>query len=162
MIGNSSWGDYPDASLNTYDDADWRILDLPHDWSIEGTLDPENPMGNDGGYFPAGMGWYRKSFEIPSKHKGKKVGIYFEGVYMNSEVFINGKSVGIRPYGYSSFYYDLTPYLRYDDKNIIAVRVDNSQRKLSLVHRYRYLSACVADSDECCSYRALGDSYNYS
>lgn len=122
-------GDYPDASLNTYDDADWRILDLPHDWSIEGTLDPENPMGNDGGYFPAGMGWYRKSFEIPSKHKGKKVGIYFEGVYMNSEVFINGKSVGIRPYGYSSFYYDLTPYLRYDDKNIIAVRVDNSQQK---------------------------------
>ena len=122
-------GDYPDASLNTYDDADWRILDLPHDWSIEGTLDPENPMGNDGGYFPAGTGWYRKSFEIPSKHKGKKVGIYFEGVYMNSEVFINGKSVGIRPYGYSSFYYDLTPYLRYDDKNIIAVRVDNSQQK---------------------------------
>ncbi len=122
-------GDYPDASLNTYDDADWRILDLPHDWSIEGTLDPENPMGNDGGYFPAGTGWYRKSFEIASKHKGKKVGIYFEGVYMNSEVFINGKSVGIRPYGYSSFYYDLTPYLRYDDKNIIAVRVDNSQQK---------------------------------
>ena len=114
-------GDYPDASLNTYDDADWRILDLPHDWSIEGTLDPENPMGNDGGYFPAGTGWYRKSFEIPSKHKGKKVGIYFEGVYMNSEVFINGKSVGIRPYGYSSFYYDLTPYLRYDDKNIICL-----------------------------------------
>lgn len=96
-------GDYPDASLNTYDDADWRILDLPHDWSIEGTLDPENPMGNDGGYFPAGTGWYRKSFEIASKHKGKKVGIYFEGVYMNSEVFINGKSVGVRPYGYSSF-----------------------------------------------------------
>lgn len=122
-------GDYPDASLNTYDDADWRILDLPHDWSIEGTLDPENPMGNDGGYFPAGTGWYRKSFEISSKYRGKKVGIYFEGVYMNSEVFVNGKSIGIRPYGYSSFYYDLTPYLRYDDKNIIAVRVDNSQQK---------------------------------
>ena len=86
-------------------------------------------MGNDGGYFPAGTGWYRKSFEISSKYRGKKVGIYFEGVYMNSEVFVNGKSIGIRPYGYSSFYYDLTPYLRYDDKNIIAVRVDNSQQK---------------------------------
>lgn len=122
-------GDYPDASSNTYNDADWRILDLPHDWSIEGNLDPENPMGNDGGYFPAGTGWYRKSFELPSKCKDKKVGIYFEGVYMNSEVFINGKSVGIRPYGYSSFYYDLTPYLRYDGKNVIAVRVDNSQQK---------------------------------
>lgn len=122
-------GDYPDASLNTYDDTDWRVLDLPHDWSIEGTLDPENPMGNDGGYFPAGTGWYRKSFEIPSNYKDKKVGIYFEGVYMNSEVFINGKSVGIRPYGYSSFYYDLTPYLHYGDKNVIAVRVNNSQQK---------------------------------
>lgn len=122
-------GDYPDASLNTYNDAGWRLLDLPHDWSIEGEINPENPMGNDGGYFPAGIAWYRKSFELPSKYKDKKVGIYFEGVYMNAEVFINGKSMGIRPYGYSSFFYDLTPYLRYDDKNTIAVRVDNSQQK---------------------------------
>lgn len=122
-------GDYPDASLNTYNDADWRLLDLPHDWSIEGEINPENPMGNDGGYFPAGIAWYRKSFELPSKYKDKKVGIYFEGVYMNAEVFINGKSMGIRPYGYSSFFHDLTPYLRYDDKNTIAVRVDNSQQK---------------------------------
>ena len=62
MIGNSSWG-LSDASLNTYDDADWRILDLPHDLEYRELLIRKNPMGNDGGYFPAGTGWYRKSFE---------------------------------------------------------------------------------------------------
>lgn len=122
-------GDYSDASSIHYNDNDWRTLDLPHDWSIEDRTDPANPMGNDGGYFPAGIGWYRKSFELPSTYKDKKVGIYFEGVYMNAEVFVNGKSVGMHPYGYSSFYYDLTSYLRYGEKNIIAVRVDNSQQK---------------------------------
>ena len=122
-------GDDPDASADHYNDAGWRVLDLPHDWSIEGTVDPSHAMGNDGGYFPDGIGWYRKSFHLPSEWKDKKVGIYFEGVYMNSEVFINGQSVGVRPYGYSSFYYDLTPYLRPDGKNILAVRVDNSQQK---------------------------------
>lgn len=122
-------GDYSDASSIHYNDNDWRTLDLPHDWSIEDRTDSANPMGNDGGYFPAGIGWYRKSFELPSTYKDKKVGIYFEGVYMNAEVFVNGKSVGMHPYGYSSFYYDLTSYLRYGEKNIIAVRVDNSQQK---------------------------------
>jgi beta-galactosidase len=116
------------AEQSSFDDSKWRILDLPHDWSIEGAVSPKNPTGGGGGYFPGGIGWYRKTFDIPNKWKGKKVSIYFEGVYMNSEVFINGKSLGIYPYGYSSFSYDLSPYLNFDKPNVIAVRVDNSQQ----------------------------------
>jgi beta-galactosidase len=106
-------------------------VDLPHDWSIEGKTDAKNPSGNDGGYFPTGIGWYRKTFKFPSLLQQKKIGIYFEGVYMNAEVYINGKSLGIRPYGYSAFYYDLSPYLNFDKENIIAVRVDNSRQRNS-------------------------------
>ncbi len=124
-------GDFPEASSSDFNDESWRNLDLPHDWSIEGEIDPEHPTGNDGGYFPAGMGWYRKTFQAPSEWQDKLVSIYFEGVYMNAEVFINGKSLGTRPYGYSSFYHDLTPYLNYNGENIIAVKVDNSQQKNS-------------------------------
>ena len=122
-------GDSPAASAVNFDDKSWRNLDLPHDWSIEGTPNPNNPTGNDGGYFPAGTGWYRKTFTVPAPWKGKRVSIYFEGVYMNSEVFINGKSLGVHPYGYTSFSYDLTPYLILNKENILAVRVDNSQQK---------------------------------
>ncbi|OFY69781.1 MAG: beta-galactosidase [Bacteroidetes bacterium RBG_13_42_15] len=122
-------GDSPSASTIDFDDKSWRTLDLPHDWSIEGTVDKNNPMGNDGGYFPAGIGWYRKTFTVPESWKGKHVSIYFEGVYMNSEVFINGKSLGIYPYGYSSFSYDLTPYLKFNDENVLSVLVDNSKQK---------------------------------
>lgn len=122
-------GDHPAATANDFNDKNWRDLDLPHDWSIEGKLNAENPTGNDGGYFPAGIGWYRKKFTVPATGKGKRMYIYFEGVYMNSEVFINGRSLGIRPYGYSSFYYDLTPHLDYDKENVVSVRVDNSQQK---------------------------------
>ncbi len=121
-------GDFPSASKIDFDDNGWRNINLPHDWSIEGSIDKNNPTGQAGGYFPAGIGWYRKSFIVPSSWQGKKVSIYFEGVYMNSEVFINGKSLGVHPYGYTSFYYDLTPFLNYNEENIIAVRVDNSQQ----------------------------------
>ncbi len=121
-------GDNLDASTVEFNDDDWRGLDLPHDWSIEGKIAVDNPMGVAGGYFPSGIGWYRKSFNVPAEWKNKCVSIYFEGVYMNSEVFINGKSLGVWPYGYTSFFYDLTPYLKYDDTNIIAVKVDNSQQ----------------------------------
>lgn len=122
-------GDFPEAQTAAYDDSDWRTLDLPHDWSIEGAVKADNPAGNDGGYFPTGMGWYRKAFEVPAEWQGKKIGIYFEGVYMNSEVFVNGKSVGKYPYGYSSFHYDLTPFVQAGKRNHIAVRVDNSRQK---------------------------------
>ena len=121
-------GDAPDAKSNNFNDESWRKLDLPHDWSIEGKVNPKNPTGGGGGYFPAGIGWYRKTFQASDAWKANKIAIYFEGVYMNSEVFINGKSLGVYPYGYSSFSYDLTPYLHFGKENVIAVRVDNSQQ----------------------------------
>lgn len=122
-------GDNNAMSKINFDDTNWKSLDLPHDWSIEGDFSPNNPAGNDGAYLPTGIGWYRKKFEIPKDSKNKVIIINFEGVYMNSEVFINGKSLGIYPYGYSSFSYELTPYLNYEKENIIAVRVDNSKQK---------------------------------
>lgn len=124
-------GDHQNASATGFNDGNWRTLDLPHDWSIEGKIDSTNPSGGDGGYFPTGIAWYRKTFRLGQLLQQKKVGIYFEGVYMNAEVYINGKSLGTRPYGYSAFYYDLTPYLAFGKENTIAVRVDNSQQKNS-------------------------------
>ena len=121
-------GDASEAKANDFNDQSWRKLDLPHDWSIEGKINPKNATGAGGGYFPSGIGWYRKTFLVPDSWKAKKIAIYFEGVYMNSEVFINGKSLGVYPYGYSSFSYDLTPYLIFGKENVIAVRVDNSQQ----------------------------------
>ncbi|HEY6956498.1 MAG TPA: glycoside hydrolase family 2 TIM barrel-domain containing protein [Flavisolibacter sp.] len=121
-----SVGSFSDASAN---DASWRTLNLPHDWSVEGKFDKNAPAGTGGGALPGGLGWYRKTFTIPATQKGKAIFIEFDGVYRNSEVFINGHSLGIRPYGYSSFQYDLTPYLNYgNDKNVIAVKVDNSRQ----------------------------------
>lgn len=122
-------GDYAGASEAVFDDSEWRTLNLPHDWSIEGITRPDAPSGNDGGYFPTGTGWYRKYFTIPADYRGKKVGMYFEGVYMNAEIFINGTSLGIWPYGYSPFFHDLTPYIKFGEENTIAVRVDNSMQK---------------------------------
>lgn len=117
---------YSDVNVS---DASWRTLNLPHDWSIEGKFDPSNPAGTGGGALPGGIGWYRKTFTIPASQKDKSVFIEFDGVYRNSEVFINGYSLGIRPYGYSSFHYDLTPYLKFgNEKNIVAVKVDNSKQ----------------------------------
>ena len=121
-------GDDPKAGTSDFKDNTWRNVVLPHDWSIEGNFSPVNPMGKDGGYLPAGIGWYRKTFTVPADWKGKSISVYFGGVYMSSEVFINGKSLGVYPYGYSSFSYDLTPYLTYGKENTIAVRVDNSKQ----------------------------------
>jgi beta-galactosidase len=133
QLFDSDWkfflGDIQEASEINFDDKNWRNLDLPHDWSIEGKPDPINPTGRDGGYFPAGEGWYRKTFTIPASWKGKCISIYFEGVYMNSEVFINGKSLGIHPYGYTSFRYDLTSDLAFGSENVLSVKVDNSKQK---------------------------------
>jgi beta-galactosidase len=110
-------------------DAAWRTLNLPHDWSIEGSFSKEAPAGTGGGALPGGVGWYRKTFTLPLSQKGKQVLIEFDGVYRNSEVFVNGHSLGVRPYGFSSFQYDLTPYLNFGkEKNVIAVKVDNSKQ----------------------------------
>jgi beta-galactosidase len=112
-----------------YNDKWWRLLDLPHDWSIEGQFSKNAPAGTGGGALPGGIGWYRKSFTLPVSERGKQLFIDFDGVYRNSEVFINGHSLGVRPYGYSSFQYELTPYVKYgNQENVIAVKVDNSKQ----------------------------------
>jgi beta-galactosidase len=110
-------------------DSPWRTLDLPHDWSIEGKFSKDNPASPGGGALPGGIGWYRKTFSLPASAKDKFVFIDFDGVYRNCEVWINGQYLGIRPYGYSSFRYELTPFLKHGkEKNVLAVKVDNSQQ----------------------------------
>lgn len=153
QLFNDHWkffpGDTAAARGADYNDTHWREVELPHDWSIEGRISPKSPTAGGGGYFPAGIGWYRKTFSIPEAWKTKKVSVYFEGVYMNSEVFVNGKSLGVYPYGYSSFSYDLTPYLMFDRENVIAVRVDNSQHVNSRWYSgsgiYRHVWMMVTD-----------------
>ena len=130
---NKDWkfylGESANASDLTFDDKDWRKLDLPHDWSLEWKFDENNPAGTGGGALPGGIGWYRKTFAIPASSKDKNVFIDFDGSYRNTEVWINGHTLGKRPNGYISFRYDLTPYLNYGgEKNTIAVRVDNGQQ----------------------------------
>jgi beta-galactosidase len=120
-------GDQSGAENPAFDDHTWRVLDVPHDWSIEGTFDKDAPTGGGGGYLPTGIGWYRKQFVLPKAARGQQVSIQFDGVYMNSDVWINGHHLGHRPSGYISFVYDLTPYLM-AGKNTIAVRVDNSEQ----------------------------------
>lgn len=122
-------GDINEASSPSYNDNSWRTLTLPHDWSVEQQVDKDAPAGNDGGYYPTGLGWYRKAFTAPVTLKGEKVWLYFEGVYMNSTVYLNGKEIGGHPYGYTSFYCDATDALLPGKRNVIAVRVDNSQQK---------------------------------
>ena len=94
-----------------YADRHWRRLNLPHDWAIEGDFSPSNPSGAGGGALPGGIGWYRKHFSVNPREKYDRFTITFDGVYMNSTVYINGHKLGTRPYGYSTFEYDLTPYI---------------------------------------------------
>ncbi len=129
---NKDWrfhlGDITTASANNFNDANWRKLHLPHDWSIEGKFDKNNPAGIGGGALPGGIGWYRKTFQVPASSKGKLVFIEFDGVYRNSEVWINGHYLGKRPNGYIAFSYELTPYLKVGAENVIAVKADNSKQ----------------------------------
>ena len=122
---------------NGYADLFWRHLDLPHDWAIEGDFSPTNPSGASGGALPGGIGWYRKHFTVNPKEKYDKYSVAFDGVYMNATVYINGHELGTRPYGYSSFEYDLTPYLNRKGDNVIAVRVNNGDQPNS-----RWYSGC--------------------
>jgi beta-galactosidase len=116
------------ANDPAFDDAAWRSLNLPHDWSIESDFSNKNPASPGGGALPGGLGWYRKSFSLDKSYEGKRIYIDFDGVYCRSEVWINGVSVGKRPFGYISFRYDLTPHLKFGEQNVIAVKVDNSKQ----------------------------------
>lgn len=120
-------GDAQNASDPKFDDRSWRLLDVPHDWSVEGTVNEKAPAGGQGGYFPTGTGWYRKHFILKKSDLKMENSILFDGVYMNSTVWLNGKLVGNYPFGYNSFYYDLNSFLKEGD-NIIVVEVDNSRQ----------------------------------
>ncbi len=126
---NDGWkftlNDVKDGQNTSLDDKRWKSVDLPHDWSVKGQLSPT--LASATGYLPGGIGWYRKTLDIPKDKQGEKVYLYFEGVYNRSEVFINGQLLGKRPNGYISFMYDITPYIKYGQDNVIAVRVDHSQ-----------------------------------
>lgn len=129
-------GDSAVYSGPEFDDSSWRSLDLPHDWAIEGDFSKDNPSGTGGGALPGGIGWYRKTFTVPGYNDGEKVYIDFDGAYMNTTVYINGHELGTRPYGYASFSYDITPWLK-KGENVIAVKVDNSDQPNS-----RWYSGC--------------------
>lgn len=117
-------GDAAGAEASGFADDDWRLLNVPHDFSREGDFSPTNASCT--GYLPGGIGWYRKSFVAPAAWTNKLVRIQFDGVSMRSKVWINGHFLGGWPYAYSTFDLDLTRYLDFGGTNIIAVRVDRS------------------------------------
>ena len=130
---NRDWrfhlGDDSLAREKNYEDINWRMLHLPHDWSIESDFIKDAPATNQGGSLPGGIGWYRKTFVLPAAAHQKQVSISFDGVYQQSEIWINGHYMGKRPNGYMPFSYLLSPHLLpYPQKNIIAVKVDNSKQ----------------------------------
>ena len=126
---NDGWtfvrADVAGAPAPDYDDSGWVPVQLPHDWSVKGTLSPDNASCT--GFLPAGIGWYRKHFSGRRLPAGKAF-IYFEGVYNRSSVYLNGHLLGERPSGYASFLYDMTPYLNREGDNVLAVRVDHSRK----------------------------------
>ncbi|MGJ5818177.1 glycoside hydrolase family 2 TIM barrel-domain containing protein [Paludibaculum fermentans] len=132
LAADANWrfvlGDPVGAEARAFDDSSWRKVDLPHDWSIESSPAKDNPTGSGGGFYPAGTGWYRKSFRAPAEWKGRRVNVEFDGVYRDATVYLNGHKLGHQPYGYTSFRFDLTSELDYSGPNVLAVRVDNSQQ----------------------------------
>ena len=124
-------GDIEDAQAVNFDDTKWRNIDLPHDWSIEDLPGTESPFNRDVvngvgvGFTTGGIGWYRKTFILPSSQNSKKVIIQFDGVYMNADVWINGIPLGNHPYGYTTFYYDISDKIKWNENNTIAVQVKN-------------------------------------
>jgi beta-galactosidase len=145
-----SLGDTATAQQSGFDDLAWRKLDVPHDWSIEGTIDKNNSPGKSGGFFPAGIGWYRKHFTLPASDAGRQVFIEFDGVMANSDVWVNGFNLGHRPYGYVSFRYELTGHLQFGGgDNVLAVRCDDSAQPASRWYSgagiYRHMRMIVCD-----------------
>ena len=121
-------GDVVGAEQSDFNDAAWRTLDVPHDWSIEGPFDEKAPTRGAGGFLPSGVAWYRKHFSLPATDALRRVFIEFDGVMQNSDVWINGHLLGHRPFGYVSFRYELTGHLALGDKatNVLTVRADTS------------------------------------
>ncbi|WP_010180802.1 glycoside hydrolase family 2 TIM barrel-domain containing protein [Aquimarina agarilytica] len=131
-IINNHWkfiqADIPDAQKNEYDDAEWQTVNLPHDWSISGAFSKDNPSFSRGAWLPTGIAYYRKKIDLSQVKKDQKVFIHFEGAYRNAEVWINGNHLGKRPFGYIPFEYELTPFINFNNENIITVKLDNSEQ----------------------------------
>ena len=133
------------AHETTFDDHAWRVLDLPHDWAIEGDFYALNPSGANGGALPGGIGWYRKHLNLNDNDASSRYVLHFDGAYMNTSVYVNGQLVGMRPYGFISFSCDITPYLKKQGDNVVAVKVDNSKQPNSRwytgcgIYRHVYL-----------------------
>ena len=119
-------GDVSGAQGTTFDDSAWTSLDVPHDWSISLAFNQSSPSGAGGGYLDGGTGWYRKTFTLPAS-SGQKVLVQFDGVYMNSTVYLNGTQIGARPYGFSSFECDFGSNAKFGASNVLAVKVVNQQ-----------------------------------
>ncbi|MEU0842721.1 glycoside hydrolase family 2 TIM barrel-domain containing protein [Streptomyces sp. NPDC005962] len=143
-------GDYADARQPGYDDSAWRTVAVPHDWSIELTPTTEHGTTGGTGFLPGGIGWYRRSFTLPSGVAGKRISVEFDGVYMDAYVYCNGKLVGNHPYGYTGFALDLTDVAHTDGTtpNVLAVRVRNqlpSSRWYSGSGIYRHARLVITD-----------------
>ena len=128
---NAAWrftlGDATEYAGKDFDDSQWRVLNLPHDWSIELELKEDAATGGGGGFAEAGIGWYRKSFSLEDVREDEDITILFDGVYMSSTVYLNGEQIVSHPYGYTSFVAELTSRL-VKGTNVLAVRVDNSRQ----------------------------------
>ena len=143
--------DAPGAEQPQFDDSAWRMVDVPHDWSIEGPFARTNKTGGAGAFLPGGVGWYRKEFTLPENDASRCVFIQFDGVMANSDVWINGFHLGHRPYGYVSFQYELTGHLKFGagQTNVLAVRADTSEQPASRWYSgagiYRHVHLSVTD-----------------
>jgi len=120
-------GDVNGAQASSFDDSGWTSLDVPHDWSISLPFTQNSPAGAGGGYLNGGVGWYRKIFTLPSSATGQRLFVQFDGVYMDSTVYLNGTQVCGRPYGFSSFECDITSGAKAGTANVLAVKVNNRQ-----------------------------------
>lgn len=144
---------YGNVTEAAFDHSTWQAVDLPHDWSQAFDFTPEAASGNDGGYLPTGRGAYRKVLPPGTFAPGRRHRIYLEGAYMNSTVWVNGDSVGGHPYGYASYFLDITPYVNPDSATVIAISVDNSHQKNSRwftgsgIYRHVWLSDAPLDAE---------------
>ena len=153
LPADSDWkfllGDPSGAEAPSFEDTAWRQVNLPHDWSIEGRPDANNPGGAGEGFYPAGIGWYRKTFGAPAGWRGKRVSVEFDGVYQDATVYLNGHKLGTHAYGYTSFAFDLSANLNFAGPNVLAVRVDNSAQPNSRWYSgsgiYRHVRVVVTD-----------------
>ncbi|HEV2782782.1 MAG TPA: glycoside hydrolase family 2 TIM barrel-domain containing protein [Actinophytocola sp.] len=143
-------GAFAHAQDVDFDDSGWRRVSVPHDWSIELTPTPEGGTTSGTGFLPGGLGWYRKTFTLPRSLAGKRISIEFDGVYMDSYVYVNGQQVANHPYGYTGFAVDMTSLAHTDGRtpNVVAVKVQHqlpSSRWYSGSGIYRKVHLVVTD-----------------